>query len=143
MINIFNKKLNLSNPKADKKCLHIKPFKKLFKIKNIIGFGRDSGGQVFIEYTVLIVCIIMALIAMQAYLKRGIQGKLRDSADQIGSQYEPGNTESDFTITSKSSISTVSTLTIDKDKDTTNAETIVTTNYDEQTRKGSETVGAF
>jgi Flp pilus assembly pilin Flp len=95
-----------------------------------------------IEYSFLIVCIIVALVAMQSYIKRGIQGKLRQSADQIGTQYEPGQTSSDFTITSRSNITSVSIL--EKiDEDTINTTTVVTTNYDTQERTGTETVGAF
>lgn len=129
---ILNKKRNLLKPKVNKICYHFKSLKKLF-----------NRGQSFLEYSILIACIILALLAMQTYLKRGIQGKLRESADQIGAQYEPTKTSSDFTISSKSSITTVSTLTIDEETDSTNATTMVTTDYDEQTRKGSETVGAY
>ena len=51
-------------------------------------------GQSTLEYAVLIVVIIAALIAMQVYLKRGLQGRVRQSSDQIGEQYSPGYTES-------------------------------------------------
>ncbi|MFH0876836.1 MAG: hypothetical protein V1863_01250 [Candidatus Omnitrophota bacterium] len=47
-------------------------------------------GQSTLEYAVLIVVIIAALITMQVYLKRGIQGRVRESADQIGEAYSPG-----------------------------------------------------
>jgi Flp pilus assembly pilin Flp len=53
-----------------------------------------SKGQSTLEYAVLIVVIIAALIAMQVYLKRGVQGRMRESSDQIGQQYSPGYTES-------------------------------------------------
>lgn len=49
-------------------------------------------GQSTLEYAVLIVVIIAALITMQVYLKRGIQGRVRESADQIGEAYSPGAT---------------------------------------------------
>jgi uncharacterized protein (UPF0333 family) len=51
-------------------------------------------GQSTLEYAVLIVVIIAALIAMQVYLKRGIQGRVRESSDQIGEQFSPGYTTS-------------------------------------------------
>ena len=51
-------------------------------------------GQSTLEYAVLIVVIIAALIAMQVYLKRGIQGRVRESSDQIGEQFSPGYTVS-------------------------------------------------
>lgn len=54
-------------------------------------------GQSTLEYAVLIVVIIAALIAMQVYLKRGIQGRMRESSDQIGEQFSPGYTTSNIT----------------------------------------------
>lgn len=54
--------------------------------------GLTKRGQSTLEYAVLIVVIIAALIAMQVYLKRGIQGRVRESADQIGEQFSPGYT---------------------------------------------------
>ena len=54
----------------------------------------NKKGQSTLEYAVLIVVIIAALIAIQVYLKRGIQGRMRESADQIGEQYSPGYTVS-------------------------------------------------
>ncbi|MFH1691007.1 MAG: hypothetical protein ABIC68_00335 [Candidatus Omnitrophota bacterium] len=54
-------------------------------------------GQSTLEYAVLIVVIIAALIAMQVYLKRGIQGRMRESSDQIGEQFSPGFTTSNMT----------------------------------------------
>jgi len=55
-------------------------------------------GQSTLEYAVLIVVIIVALIAMQTYLKRGIQGRVRESSDQIGEQFSPGYTTSNRTM---------------------------------------------
>lgn len=54
-------------------------------------------GQSTLEYAVLIVVIIAALVAMQVYLKRGIQGRMRESSDQIGEQFSPGYTVSNRT----------------------------------------------
>lgn len=51
-------------------------------------------GQSTLEYAVLIVVIIAALVAMQVYLKRDIQGRMRESSDQIGEQFSPGYTVS-------------------------------------------------
>jgi len=59
-----------------------------------------SKGQSTLEYAILIVVVIMALIAIQTYLKRGIQGRMRDSADQLGDQFSPGYTTYNFTTTS-------------------------------------------
>ena len=51
-------------------------------------------GQSTLEYAVLIIVIIAALIAIQTYIKRGVQGRLKSASDDIGDQYSPGNTNS-------------------------------------------------
>ena len=47
----------------------------------------------------LIIIIIGALLSIQVYIKRGIQGRLRAAADDIGDQFSPGNTN--YTLTTK------------------------------------------
>jgi hypothetical protein len=49
-------------------------------------------GQSTVEYAVLIIIIICALISIQAYIKRGVQGRLKSATDDIGDQFSPGNT---------------------------------------------------
>jgi Flp pilus assembly pilin Flp len=44
-------------------------------------------GQSVLEYAILMVIIIAALLTLQTYIKRGIQGRLRSATDDIGSQY--------------------------------------------------------
>ena len=61
--------------------------------------GTNKGGQAILEYAVITVCVIAALLAMQVYVKRGISGSLRGSADQLGKQYEPGYVTSAITTT--------------------------------------------
>jgi Flp pilus assembly pilin Flp len=48
-------------------------------------------GLSIIEYTVLIIAVIGALLAMQAYVRKAICGRWRQGADAIGFglQYEP------------------------------------------------------
>ncbi len=53
---------------------------------------KNKRGQSTLEYAVLIIVIIGALISIQVYIKRGVQGRLKDSSDQIGDQFSPGNT---------------------------------------------------
>lgn len=53
--------------------------------------------QSILEYTMVIACLAAALIAMQIYIKRSIQGKLRDAADEIGEQYSAKTTKSELT----------------------------------------------
>lgn len=54
-------------------------------------------GQSTLEYAVVIAVVVGALVAMQYYIKRGVQGKLRESSDQIGEQYSAGNVTSKYT----------------------------------------------
>lgn len=49
-------------------------------------------GQSTLEYAILIIIVIGALLSIQVYIKRGIQGRLKSSADDIGDQYSDGNT---------------------------------------------------
>jgi hypothetical protein len=55
-----------------------------------------------LEYAILILIVIVALLAMQTYLKRGVQGRVRESTDNIGEAYSPGYTNSEFVLTSTS-----------------------------------------
>lgn len=57
--------------------------------------------QSAIEYTVLIAIIAAALIAMQVYIKRSIQGRIRGYAEQLseGSSYSPAAVNATSTIT--------------------------------------------
>lgn len=121
-------------------------FRKLetYKSKKRINFKfiRNTNGQsTFVEYSVFIVIFVLAIIAMQPYIIRSLQGGLRKSADSIGSQYEPTKTYVDFNITSRSDI--VTNVTVSEAGGQVNTTTVVTTNYDETTRQGTEIVGAF
>ena len=57
-------------------------------------------GQSTMEYAILIIIIIGALLSIQVYIKRGVQGRLKSAADDIGEQFSPGNTNA--TITTRS-----------------------------------------
>jgi uncharacterized protein (UPF0333 family) len=58
----------------------------------MMAYLNKKRGQSTLEYAVLIIVIIAALIAIQIYIRRGVQGKLKSSADDIGDQFSPGNT---------------------------------------------------
>ena len=62
-------------------------------------FKRSLRGQSTLEYVILLGFVVAALIAMGVYMKRGFQGKLRESTDQIGEQYSAGHTTSTYTTT--------------------------------------------
>ena len=44
--------------------------------------------QSTLEYAALIAVVVVGLIAMQTYFKRGLEGKIKSSADDIGTQYD-------------------------------------------------------
>ncbi len=72
--------------------------------------ARRRHGQGLIEYIVLITVVIAALIAMMIYVKRGISGRMRASADSLGEQYDPRKTTSNLTMAVNSDVTTTSTL---------------------------------
>lgn len=94
--------------------------------------------QSVLEYAVVVTCVVFSLIAMQTYMRRGIQGRLRDQADSLGQPYEPGSTISDTTLESSSSTTTTTTTT--KTGNVTQTIVITDTPYDTEHRAGSETV---
>ncbi len=49
-------------------------------------------GQSALEYAILITIVIAALLTIQMYIKRGVQGRLKSSSDDIGDQFSPDNT---------------------------------------------------
>lgn len=54
-------------------------------------FLRKKKAQSTLEYAVLIIIVIGALLSIQMYLKRGIQGRMRSASDDIGDSYSVGN----------------------------------------------------
>ncbi len=60
----------------------------------MITYLCNKRGQSTLEYAVLIIIVIAALLSIQVYIKRGVQGRLKSSADDIGEQYSVGNTNS-------------------------------------------------
>ncbi|MEW6170035.1 MAG: hypothetical protein AB1472_00495 [Candidatus Omnitrophota bacterium] len=54
---------------------------------------ENKKAQVTLEYAVVIFCVAVALFSMQVYIKRAIQGKIRENAENISErQYAPGKT---------------------------------------------------
>lgn len=113
-------------------------------------FCRQKG-QTVLETAILLLAIVIAFLAMQAYLRRGIAGRVRDSVDAIGQQYDPGDTVSDFSI---NHVSNTTTTTVASRQLYTNPVSgqienrLVTTiemqtHYDNSVRAGYEEVGGF
>lgn len=95
----------------------------------------NKKGQSTLEYAVIIAVIVAALIAMQAYVKRGLQGRLRQASDDIGEQFSTSNTSTNMTTT----ITVNSTERILPG----NNSTTTTNTRQTQNRTGSETIGNF
>lgn len=95
----------------------------------------NKRGQSTLEYGVIIAVVVAALLAMQMYMKRGLQGRLGQAADDVGEQFSPLHT------TKSSSISTnvQSTETVSGGANPIT----VTANTQQQSRSGSENVGAL
>lgn len=97
----------------------------------------NKRGQSTLEYGLVIAVVVAALIAMQAYFKRGLQGKLKQASDDIGEQYSPDATNS--TITVSSLVNSTETVTVDQD----GRPTTRTTSSQKQDRNSSVNIGAL
>ncbi len=100
--------------------------------------GGRYKGQSTLEYAVIIAVVVGALLAIQIYFKRGVQGKLRESTDQIGEQFDAANTTVNRNTTrTGTTVQTVSAGTTTSDTGAVNgtAET--------RTDTGNETVSAW
>lgn len=58
----------------------------------MLQYLNQKRGQSTLEYAVLAVVVIGALLTVQTYIKRGVQGRLKSAADDIGDQYSADNT---------------------------------------------------
>jgi len=65
--------------------------------------NKRKKGQSTLEYAILVIIIIGALLSIQVYIKRGVQGRFKSAADDIGDQFSPGNTNVTKTMTTVSS----------------------------------------
>lgn len=63
---------------------------------------NSKKGQSILEYAILIVVVVGALIAMQWYMKGGYQGRIRSASDDLGEQYSPTRVISNITTNSTS-----------------------------------------
>src|SRR3989338_2896003 len=67
---------------------------------------QKKRGQTTIEYIVIITIILAAFLAMQSYLKRGLQGRWKSAVDDLGEQYDPGLADSSVRHTLDSTTNT-------------------------------------
>ena len=55
---------------------------------------RLRRGQTTLEYIVLIIIVMGALLAISNYFKRGLQGRWKTAIDDMGDQYDPRTADS-------------------------------------------------
>lgn len=55
---------------------------------------KNKKGQTTLEYIVLIIIVLGALLAIQYYFKRGLQGRWKAAMDEMGDQYDPRTADS-------------------------------------------------
>lgn len=95
--------------------------------------------QSTLEYAVVIFCVVAALIASSAYIRRGVQGRYKQVADDLGQQYAPGKTESNITLESSGHVITeVTTSVTPEDKLATTTKTTIES--ESERRHGKETI---
>lgn len=68
----------------------------------MLKYLRKRKGQSSVEYAILIIVVIGALLSIQVYVKRGIQGRLKSATDDIGDQFSLGNTNVTHTMITES-----------------------------------------
>jgi hypothetical protein len=69
-------------------------------------YKKGKKGQSAVEYSTLLIVLIGAFLAMQNYVKRGVQGRWKASIDELGDQYDPRVANTDLRHTVFSSTNT-------------------------------------
>lgn len=108
---------------------------------------RNRQGQSTLEYAVVIAIVVGALLATQIYIKRGLQGRLKQASDDIGEQFSPGASTYDYTTTSTVT-STEQTLPVQSKTDPISGTGIITglttsTSNQTQSRTGTEYISRY
>ena len=101
-------------------------------------FKLNRKGQNTLEYVLLLTAVAVAFIAIQHYLSRGLQGRVREASDNIGGQFDADATTSDFDLTRGSTVHETTVIGVGGGAVTTS--TLM--GNESNTRKGSETVSA-
>jgi hypothetical protein len=93
--------------------------------------------QSAIEYAMVVICVVTGFLAMQGYITRRIQGKMRSTADSISErQYAPEATSGTVTAYHNQTVdTTVRTAEIQGVSTTTSNSTF----KENETKSGSET----
>jgi|GEM_PF-347546 len=104
---------------------------------------RRTKSQSLVEYAVLAACIAGALIGMQFYMKRAIQGRVKQSGDEIGEPYDAAATKSEITTKVNSRTTITSTpITDSASGDVTSIKSDIK-QIENITRTGTEKISAW
>ena len=101
---------------------------------------KKKRGQTALEYTLLMIIVIGAFLAMQSYIKRGLQGRWKESIDQLGEQYDPQTADTHIRQTMTASTNTqIMTLNIDSGYWTMRTDNTIST----ERKTGYTSVGVY
>lgn len=101
---------------------------------------KKNKGQSAVEYTALIIILVGAFLAIQNYMKRGVQGRWKAHVDELGQQYDPrtANTTLRQTLASQTNTEIIS-MNTGGGYWTRRRDTTIST----ETKTGTESVGAY
>ena len=68
---------------------------------------RYRKGQTTIEYVVLLIIVMGALLGISNYFKRGMQGRWKAATDDMGDQYDPRTADSSIRHTLTQNTNTI------------------------------------
>jgi Flp pilus assembly pilin Flp len=101
---------------------------------------RSKRAQTTAEYAILIGLVVAALVAMQTYVKRGLQGRMKDATDQFGVQNPTLNTTPQYEPYYMQQSTTQNTNASDTENIALGG-AVTRTNSDTSTRTGTQTYG--
>jgi len=103
-------------------------------------FHLSRRGQTSLEYAVLIIVVIGSLLAIQNYVKRGLQGRWKSAVDDLGDQYDPRTAITDVRHSLRSTTNTT-IMTLDEAGGITTQRTDLSSSA--EGREGQTSVGAY
>ena len=103
-------------------------------------FKKSRKGQTSVEYAVVLIIVIGSLLAIQNYMKRGLQGRWKDTVDGLGDQYDPKTAITDVRHTLDSTTNTT-IVTLDSAGGYTTQRTDRAVSVER--KEGSTSVGAY
>lgn len=97
---------------------------------------NQNKAQSTLEFALVVTCFAAALLAMSVYLSRAFQGKFREVADSVGSQYSATDVVAVYNTTYSSDVTT--RLEPKKSNDGKQVTITTTETLETQNEKGTE-----